>query len=222
MAMDGLAASTAARMPLASGVLHVWRWVVDPAFLALLYEHHRGHGYERVLDFSTLVHLIADALLTRDGSAREAFENARERGALPASIQAAYGKLRRFPPKLSEAFLAEATQRLRSLWPTDRTVTTLPASLADYDPLVLDGKTVKGIARRLKPLRGVTGGVVGGKALVALDLRCGLAVAMQTQLDGNANEVLLTPALAADVRARSARRRLWMGDRAFSYLQQVV
>lgn len=220
--MDGLAHSVAARMPLASGVLHVWRWVFDPDFLAELYRRHRGRGYERALSFAALVHLIADALLTHDGSAREAFERASERGALPASIQAAYGKLRRFPPQLSEAFLAHATQRLQSLWPLEATGTTLPASVAGYDVLVLDGKTVKGIARRLKPLRGVAGGVVGGKALVALDLRRGLAIAMQTQLDGNANEVLLTPALAHGIRAGHARRRLWIADRAFSYLQQVV
>ena len=220
--MDGLLASAAARMPLADGALHIWRWAIDPAYLDELYERHRHRGYSRVLEFSTLVHLIADALLVHGGSGREAFETARDQRVLPASIQAAYGKLRRFPPELSEVFLAQTTARLRQLWPANVSLASLPKSLDRYDPLILDGKTVKGIARRLKPLRNVCGGVVGGKALVALDLRHGLAIAMRTRLDGNANEVLLTPELAADVRTSSDRPRLWVGDRAFSYVQQTL
>ena len=220
--MDGLLASAAARMPLADGALHIWRWAIEPAYLDELYERHRQRGYSRVLEFSTLVHLIADALLVHGGSGREAFETAREQCVLPASVQAAYGKLRRFPPELSEVFLAQTTARLRQLWPAGVSLASLPKSLDRYDPLVLDGKTVKGIARRLKPLRNVSGGVVGGKALVALDLRHGLAIAMRTRLDGNANEVLLTPELTADVRTSGDRPRLWIGDRAFSYVQQTL
>ncbi|GMU81464.1 MAG: hypothetical protein AMXMBFR47_13350 [Planctomycetota bacterium] len=95
--MDGLLAPAAARMPLADGALHIWRWAIEPAYLDELYERHRQRGYPRVLEFSTLVHLIADALLVHGGSGREAFETARDQRVLLASVQAAYGKLRRFP-----------------------------------------------------------------------------------------------------------------------------
>ena len=219
--MDGLVRQVAARMPLADATLMIWRWIAGEPFLEDLYERARGRGFTRCLTFPVLVHLLADALLLRDGSGRGAFENARERGELPASIQAAYGKLRRISPTLSEAFLAQGTVRLRELWPAGVT-TSLPACVEHFQVLILDGKTVKGLHKRLKPLRGVAGGVVGGKALVAMELRTGLAIAMQTHLDGDANEVRLTPALLAGVRAPADEKRLWMGDRAFSYVEQVL
>jgi len=207
-------------MPLADAVLWIWRWIADSAFLEQLYQRHRQRGFTRSLTFPVFVHLIADALLGHNGSGRQAFERARERGDLSVSIQAAYGKLRRIPPALSQALLAELTDRLRELWPAG-VQHELPACLADFEVLVLDGKTVKGLHKRLKPLRGVSGGVVGGKALVAVSLRSGLAIAMQTDPDGQANEVRLVPELLPQVHCRSGPRRLWMGDRAFGYVEQA-
>lgn len=219
--MDGLARRVMARMPLAEAVLFLWRWVADEEFLDRLYEQHRGHGFTRVLTFPVLVYLLADALLVREGSGREAFESAREEGQLPVSIVAAYGKLRRLPPALSEAFLADTASRLSLLWPPGVS-RELPECLADFDVFVLDGKTIKALHKRLKPLRGVAGGVVGGKALVALELRTGLVRAMRTHLDGDASEMPFIPALVEQVRGGSPRRRLWLGDRAFSYLEHVL
>lgn len=219
--MDDLV-SMAARLPLAAAVFQVWRHVTGDRELQSLYDRHRGRGYERVLSFPVLVRLIADALLISDASGRESLELARNCGILPTSIQAAYGKLRRIPPEVSEAFLYETTRSLQDLWPKGIVTHELPSCLSDFDVLVLDGKTVKGLHRRLKPLRGAKGGAVGGKALVAMDLRSGLAVSMQTHLDGEANEVRLTPALTQAIRDSNTRRRLWVGDRAFSYIQQVL
>ena len=217
--MDGLARQVLARMPLAEAVLYVWRWAASAAFLDRIYEQNRGRGFTRVLTFPLLVHLLADALLVRNGSGREAFETARDEGELPTSIAAAYGKLRRLSPALSEAFLAETARRLRSLWPTGADH-ELPTPLSGFDVFVLDGKTVKGLQKRLKPLRNVAGGLVGGKALVALELRTGLVLAIRTHLDGDASEMPFIPDLVEQLPRR--RRRLWLGDRAFSYLEHVL
>ncbi len=214
--MDGAVREMWARMPLAEAVLQAWRWLADDAFLEDFYQRHRGRGRRRTLSFAVLLQLIADALVHRGGSARRAFERAREEGELDVSIQAAYGKLRRMPIETSVALLAQATQRLRALAPV-RPVTEAPSCLAHFHVVVLDGKAIKRIAKRLKPLRGVSGGVVGGKALVALCLQSGLAFAMHADPDGDANEVRFVPQFVPAVRRLLSGRRLWLLDRAFGY-----
>ena len=107
--MDGVLREMWARMPLAEAVLQTWRWLADDDFLEDFYQRQHGHGRKRILTFAVLVQLIADALVHRGGSARRAFERAREEGELVVSIQAAYGKLRRMPIETSTALLAEAT-----------------------------------------------------------------------------------------------------------------
>ena len=69
--MDGTMRKILDRLPLAEGVLWLWGWIADDAFLDDLYQHWRGRSYEKVLTFPTFVHLIADALLKREGSARQ-------------------------------------------------------------------------------------------------------------------------------------------------------
>ena len=54
--------------------------------------------------------------------------------------------------------------------------------------MILDGKQLKGVAKRLLPVRGRPGKVIGGKILVAYLPRQGLAVAMTGHRDGEANE----------------------------------
>lgn len=109
--MDIDAASVRARMPLAEASLLVWRHIADPTFLEQLFERDRGRHYTRVLSFPVMVQLVADALLTHGGSGRRELERARAAGRLPASIQAAYGKLRRMPVAVSTTFLAGCTDR---------------------------------------------------------------------------------------------------------------
>ena len=89
MAMAGVIGEMWARMPLAEAVLQAWRWLAEDAFLEEFYQWHRGRGRQRTLSFAVLMQLIADALLHRGGSARRAFERAREEGRLPVSISAA-------------------------------------------------------------------------------------------------------------------------------------
>ena len=214
------AQETLARLPLAEAVLLLWQQVADAAFLQELFQQHRGRCYEKALSFPSLVQLIADALLQHDGSARASFEQALEEDALDVTIPAAYGKLRRLPIALSCALLTEGTARLRQLLPL-RPLAVIPPSLQGLTLTVLDGKAVKRVAKRLKLLRGVRGGVLGGKGLVALELNTGLAVALAADPDGERNELRLVPGLLPAVRQRLPGPRLWLGDRQFCDLDQA-
>lgn len=205
------------RLPLAEAVLSLWRWVADPLFLLSVFARHRGLGYEKEIRFEVLVQLIADALLEHQGSGRKSFERGREQGLLTASVQAVYQKLGRVPLGLSEAWFAESTARMRPLYPV---AAGLPLPQAGLEVIIVDGKAIKRVAKRLKPLRGRKGGVLGGKALVALELRSGLVVAMATHPDGETNEAKLVPALLPQVRTQVTGRRLWVADRQFCDLTQ--
>ena len=98
----------------------------------------------------------------------------------------------------------------------------IPLSLQEFTVTVLDGKAIKRVAKRLKLLRGVRGGLLGGKALVALELNTGLAVALQADPDGESNEVRLVPALLPVVRQGLPGPRLWLADRQFCDLVQTA
>jgi Transposase DDE domain len=219
--MERLERDVLARVPLAEAVLLVWSHLADEPFLRDLFQRQRGRCYQKVLSFPVLVSLIADALLEHGGSGRQSFERAVEDGQLQASIQAAYGKLGRLPIPLSEAFLAQGTERLRALFP-EGIASPLPSSLRGFSVVVLDGKAIKQVAKRLKPLRGVTGGVLGGKALVALALDSGLAVAMSAHPDGEINEIRLVPDVLPQVRQAVSGTRLWVADRQFCDLEQTA
>jgi hypothetical protein len=207
------------RLPLAEAVLSLWRWVADPLFLLSVFARHRELGYEKEISFGVLVQLIAAALLEHQGSGKKSFARGREQGLLTASVQAVYQKLSRIPLGLSEAWLAESTARLRPVHPEAAGVPVSPA-LGDWEVSIVDGKAIKRGAKRLKPLRGRKGGALGGKAVVALELRSGVVVAMATHADGEANEAKLVPALLPQVREQVSGRRLWVADRQFCDLTQ--
>jgi DDE family transposase len=207
------------RVPLAEAVLSLWRRVADPLFLLSVFARHRGQGYEKEIRFEVLVQLIADALLEHQGSGRRSFERGREQGFLTASVQAVYQKLGRLPLGLSEAWLAESTARLRPVYPEAARL-SVALALRELEVIIVDGKAIKRVAKRLKPLRGRKGGVLGGKALVALELRSGVVVAMATHADGETNEAKLVPALLPQVREHVVGRRLWVADRQFCDLTQ--
>jgi hypothetical protein len=208
-------------MPLAEAVLLLWRWLAAEEHLQGVFERWRGRCYEKIISFALMVRLIADALLQYAGSGRQSFTRAKERSELAASVRAAYGKLRRLPIPLSMAFQAGCSDRLRPLYPQEAQ-TPLPKSLAGFQIVVFDGKAVKRVAKRLKFLRGIAGGLLGGRALVALDLARGLAVALHAHPDGDANDVRFVPELLPEVRQRVPGPRLWMGDRAFCDLANTA
>jgi hypothetical protein len=209
------------RLPLAEAVLMLWRWVADPLFLLSLFMRQRGASYEKVISFGVLVQLMADALLEHRGSGRKSFQRGCEQGLVRATPQALYQKLGRVPLRLSEAWLAESTERIRPLYPAPATM-VLPSSVQGLAVIVVDGKAIKRVAKRLKPLQGRKGGILGGKALVALELRSGLVVAMATEPDGESNDAKLVPPLLPQVRTRVAGPRLWVADRQFGDLTQTA
>jgi hypothetical protein len=218
--MDGFARECLARVPLAEAVLWVWRWIADEGYLREVFDRHRGRSYDKILSFPTMVRLVADAIVHHGGSGRRSFERAAQCGELDASIQATFKKLGRLPVPLSMGFLAECTQRLEEIFP-DVTAVQMPPSLHDFRAVVLDGKAIKRVAKRLKPLRGTPGGVVGGRALVALCLPQGLVMAMYADPDGDANEVRFLPEFLPQLRSLIDGQRLWVGDRAFCPPAQI-
>jgi hypothetical protein len=195
--------------------------VADPLFLLSVFAQHRGLGYEKAISFEVVVQLIADALLEHQGSGKKSFARGREQGLLTASVQAVYQKLGRIPLGLSDAWLAESSARLRPIYPEAAYLPLVPA-LRDLEGISVDGKAIKRVAKRLKPVRGRKGGVLGGKALVALELRSGVVVAMATHADGETNDAKLVPALLPHVRAQGQGTRLWVADRQFCDLTQPV
>jgi hypothetical protein len=209
-----------ARMPLAEAALSVWRYVFDDAQLQKLWERGRGRCYDKIICFPTMVRLVADALLQYKGSGRRSFQKNIEKGTLKASVAAAFKKLGRLPPTVSQEFLESGTAALREIYPAYARH-KLPSSLRQLHPLTIDGKTIKNVAKRLKPLRGSAGGLLGGKAVVALEWTTGLAVGLQTHLDGDASEKRLVGDLVSRVRAIVAGPRLFIADRGFCDLVQM-
>lgn len=207
------------RLPLAEAAYRLLDHVTDDDFLADVFRRHGGAAYEKVITFPVFVHLIADALLEHHGSGHQSFTRAREDGSLATSLKAAYGKLARTPLGLSCGFFAAAGLRLRALCPPVCRA-TLPDSLAGFTVLVLDGKKVKHVAKKLKILRGVKGPVLAAKLVVALDLRSGLGVGLGAHPDGEASDAPLVPAVLAQVRAQTAGPLLWVEDRQFCDLNQ--
>jgi len=219
--MDRFAQDVRARMPLAEAVLLLWRHVADGDYLEQLFEKHRGRNYTDALSFSQMVQLTADCLLRYEGSGRRAFSAARQKGELETTVEAVYGKLKRMPPEISMTFLAGCTDRLRALYPSGAGQ-RLPKSLRGFEVVILDGKTVKNVQKRFKVLRRRAGGVLGGKALVAMSLNTGLVLAMHGHPDGDANEVRFVGELLPELDRRLGEPRLNLVDRGFCDLTQLA
>lgn len=221
--MDGFERELLARLPLAEAALLLLSHLFEERFLDRLYDEHRGRGYERGLTFPVLLTLLTDALLRHGGSARRSMAGTREAaagGGLPVDESNVYRKLSRLPVGLSQALLKECTARLDELWPTTTTTTTrpgvvVPACFDGLNLLALDGKTLKHVTRRLRPCRTLRGKLLGGKLLVALCLRRGVALAMAADPDGHANEVPLAGPLLERLRPSLSGPSLWVADRQF-------
>jgi hypothetical protein len=217
MAKDGWRQAVVQKLPLAESVLHAWSYLSDEVFLAGLFERYRGRSYCGVLSFESIVGLVGDALLEHGGSGHRAIRQAERQDTLEVSMEAVYGKLRRIPQTLSHGFLAEGTQRLRSV--RAATPDAVPGSLGDFEVLAVDGKKIKHAAKRLVAARKFRGSVLGGKTLVALCLRTQFAVAMSSHPDGETNDPPLVPELLRQVRTVLPRARLYVLDRQFCDLK---
>src|SRR5262249_35494697 len=133
-------AAVLAKLPLGDSVWRLLHYAMDDAWLEDLWDRQRGRCYQRELRFSTLAHLVSDALLQHQGSGRKSFERAQEQGTLDVSIPAPYAKLAALPVGLSEAFLGEGSRRMRDVLPAVLAVDPLPACFAGHELFGSDGK----------------------------------------------------------------------------------
>src|SRR6266581_9139129 len=85
------------RLPLADATLRLLNYATEDAFLAEVFERHRGCCFERDLPFALFVHLMADAILGHRGSAHQAFRHAQKEDYLETSVQAMYNRLGTLP-----------------------------------------------------------------------------------------------------------------------------
>jgi hypothetical protein len=208
------------RLPLAQATLELFDFVLERQWLDQLYERSRGHCYTAELTFPAFVGLLRDCLLVHGGSGHKGVVAAEQAGTMPVAQSSFYRKLSRMPVEVSQALLRECTARLHELVPpAQRRV--LPACVDNFEVYNGDGKKLKKAAKRLKPCRGFGGKLLGAKVLVAMDARTGLAVAMNSALDGEANDVPLVPGLLPQARVMTDRPILWVMDRQFGDLQTV-
>lgn len=207
-------------LPLAEATCCLLREIMDDQRLTELFNKHRGRSYEKVITFPVMVRMLGDALLQEGGTAHRAFGRAQEEGDLGASMVAAYGKLARMPINLSMAFLADSTEPLLALFPKQARRKS-PPCLNGFETIVLDGKAIKNVAKRLLPLRNAGGGLLGGRTLVALDYATGLVLAMHAVADGDANDSRFVPDLMPVIQERVKGLLLWLADRGFCDLNRL-
>lgn len=218
--MDGFDRSVLRRVPLAEATLLLLSHATREPFLEDLYDRNRGRCYEKELSFATLVRLIQDALIQYQGSGRKSCDHAAERDAMPVTPSAFYRKLGRVPLAVARALLSETATRIAPLSPA-RDSQAIPAWLRGMVLLPVDGKKIKNVAKRAQFLRDLPGAVLGAKVLVALRLQDGLAVAMEADPDGEANDCPLVGGLLAQVRSRVPGTRLYIADRQFCGAEQL-
>jgi hypothetical protein len=204
-------ATVLSKLPLADATWRILHCTLSDSWLTDLWERKRGKCYTKVLEFSTLARLVAEALTQHGGSGRQAFERGQESNILEVSIGSTFGKLGNLPLPLSEALLWEGTQRLEKILPEKPTVDPfpLPACWKGHEVFGVDGKAIKHVKRLLKPLRGLQAGILGARASVALNLRTGMAVGMLGDLDGEAGEGALSEGLLSRM-AEAAGGKPWV------------
>jgi Transposase DDE domain len=214
-------ATVLGKLPLADAVWRVLHFTLADSWLEDVWDRNRGRCYSKVLQFSTLARLIAEALAQHGGSGRQAFERGRELGTLQVAISSAFEKLGNLPLLVSEKLLEEGTQRLTELLPDKPSVEPfpLPKCWDGHEVFGLDGKAIKHVKRLLEALRGLQAGILGARSSVALNLRTGMAIGMAGNLDGEAGEGALTERLLSNL-VKAAGGKPWIAvlDRLYCNL----
>jgi len=212
--MDAFSVQLVDRLPLACATLELFDFAFDPRLIGGLYDDHRGRCYTDLLSFPRLLELVRDCLLQHGGSGHRLFLELQRRDAEPVDESNFYRKLARMPVAVSRALLRTCTARLAELMTLRATL--LPVCFEPFAVVVVDGKKIKNASARLKPTRPYRGALLAAKALVAMDARSGLALAMSDSLDGEANDVPLVGELLPQVRQVIGRAVLWLADRQFA------
>jgi len=217
--------SVLTRLPLADAVMTIARHVLEPTVLNELYEENRGASYQKSLSFAEMVELIRHALIGPKKSLRAHLDAAAEAQTLSATPRAVYDKLSRMPIAASQALLCQCTDRLRRLVPTETVSPNIPASMAHFSVVLLDGKLIKHVPRRLRPLRldrVNASTLLGGRALAAYELNSGMVLGFHSHPDGEANDVKFVPEVLSMLECREGLRRpLYVCDSAFGTVMQA-
>jgi hypothetical protein len=201
------------RSPLAACVLETCDYVFDDQFLRSVWDAHRGRCYTDILEFPDFIRLMRDALVNHGGSAHQMFVGLEKRQQAPIDQSNFYRKLSHTPAPLSRALLREGAARLAGLMPGD--VTALPDCFKGFRVIIADGKKIKNAAKRLAQTRGYAGSLLGATAMVALDARTGLVLAMNDSLDGMTNDVPLVQGLMEQLHGLVPGPMLSVVDRQF-------
>jgi hypothetical protein len=217
--MDAFERTLMRRSVLAASVLEICDHVFDDQLLDSIWEAHRGRCYEDVLRFADVLRLMREALVRHGGSAHKLFLELESRKQNPIDESNFYRKLARMPVEISRALLRHCTVHLEQLLPGP--LTLLPACFDPFEVIIGDGKKIKNATKRLKPTRGYQGKLLGAAALVAVNVRSGMAIAMSDSLDGMTNDVPMVPALMKQVREVIARPVLSIWDRQFDDLRTL-
>jgi len=211
--MDAFKQQLKDRLRLGCATLELFDFAFDQALIDGIFREHRGRCYTDSLSFPVLLSLVRDCLLQHKGSGHRLFQELERSDAAPVDESNFYRKLARMPVEVSRALLRQCTARLTQLMAMPAVL--LPACFEPFEAVVVDGKKIKRAAHRLAPTRGFSGALLGAKALVAMNARSGLAVAMSDSLDGEANDVPLVGELLPQVRGVIEKPILWMADRQF-------
>jgi hypothetical protein len=219
--MNGFEKELLRRSPLAECVLGIFDFVFDDQLLDSIWNTHRGRCYEDVLRFNDFLRLMRDALVHHKGSAHKLFLQLESRDSHPVDESNFYRKLSNMPVELSRALLSQCTGRLGHLLPG--AVVNLPGCFDGFEVIAGDGKAIKKAAKRLAPTRGFVGKLLGAKALVGLNLRNGMAIAMSDSLDGLSNDVPLVSKLMPQLHEVVKERPiLSVWDRQFDHLSTLA
>lgn len=208
------------KLPLAEAVLGLANWTFGVERLADVYEQNRGSAYTRVLTFPKFVQILWDCLSGPWGSARAGLLKAEAEKRLPVSERAYYDKLARTPVPVSLEMFRSCMERLEGVFP--QTWEHRPWSLREFEVLLMDGKVIKNVPRRRKPLRlSMVNAckLLGGRALVLCNRWTSLVCDMELELDGEANEVKLAPKLIQRAQQSVNGAFLIVGDRAFGVFE---
>jgi hypothetical protein len=214
MTQDEFTVEALRRLPVAASLLSVFAVICSEEKLEKIFSEHRGRSYQDILTFHDMVRLLFSAVLEHNAVGRKAFLNARKHGQMPVTDQGGYGKIRRVPSSLSHALLHESIAPLLEMFPESVT-SQVPRCFNDHNIYGIDGKKLKDVAKRLKETRETPGKLLGGKTIVALSIHERIAVAINSSLDGEANDGPLVPGLLKSISAWTPADNIILADSQF-------
>lgn len=185
-----------------------------PELLDDLFERTAERQYTDRLLFSSLVDLMS---LVTCGSAKHVQAGfQRLKGRIPVSLKSVYEKLQRLEPGICAELVRSTSASCQSL--IRALGGALPDPLPGYRVKILDGNSLAGTHKKLKPLRGHTAAALPGKALVVLDPALKQVIRVVPCEDAHTQERELIPQLHDSIE----RNDVWVADRNFCVIDWMA